>query len=162
MIENDPNFVLQIARPGEASAVQDLVRRAYVKYVARTGHEPKPMTADYDHAVREHQLWILRQADALIAVLELISKSDHLLVENVAVDPGQQGGGIGRRLMAFAEREAERQGYDEIRLYTNAKFVENIALYDSIGYVTSHQEVLGNQTVVFMAKTLSTATQEQN
>ena len=69
---------------------------------------------------------------------------------------------VAGRLMAFAEREAKRQGYGEIRLYTNAKFVENIALYNSIGYVTSHQELFGNQTVVFMAKALSNATQEQN
>ena len=37
--------------------------------------------------------------------------------------------GIGRRMIAFAESEARRLGFAEIRLYTHEKMIENIALY---------------------------------
>jgi ribosomal protein S18 acetylase RimI-like enzyme len=50
------------------------------------------------------------------------------------VSPARQSLGLGRQLLAFAETEALRRGYREIRLYTHQTMVENQRLYASIGY----------------------------
>ena len=49
-----------------------------------------------------------------------------MFVENVAVDPECQGSGLGRRLMAFAEDRARRDGLPRLELYTNVKMTETI------------------------------------
>ena len=113
------------------------------------------MSADYAAAIATHQLWVVDGEAGLAAVLELIPEEDHLLVENIAVDPARQGSGLGRRLMAFAEAEARRQGFREIRLYTNANFAENIAFYRRLGYRVTTQEPYKESIVVFMSKTLA-------
>jgi GNAT superfamily N-acetyltransferase len=64
----------------------------------------------------------------------LLRKADYLLLDNVAVAPERQGSGLGRRLIAFAEAEALRLGYPEIRLYTNAVMHENLSIYTKVGY----------------------------
>lgn len=150
----DPPLGLRRARTEDAPAVTALVRSTYGKYVARIGREPKPMTADYHAAIAAHQLWVLEEADALVAVLELIPAADHMLIENVAVEPARQGRGIGRRLMAFAEAEARRHGLSEMRLYTNDHFTENLALYARLGYRETHREPLKGTALVHMAKRL--------
>ena len=150
----DPPRGLRRARTEDAPAVTALVRSAYGKYVARISREPKPMTADYHAAIVTHQLWVLEEADALVAVLELIPSADHMLIENVAVEPARQGRGIGRRLMAFAEAEARRQGLSEMRLYTNDHFTENLALYARLGYRETDREPLKGTALVHMAKRL--------
>jgi N-acetylglutamate synthase-like GNAT family acetyltransferase len=145
---------LRLARAEDAPAVTALVRAAYGKYVARIGREPKPMVADYRRAIAAHQFWVLEEAGALIAVLELIAEPDHLLIENIAVDPARQGHGLGHRLMDFAETEARRQGFAELRLYTNERFAENLALYGRLGYRTTYLEPLTGTHIVHMAKRL--------
>ena len=145
------------ARPDDASAIAALVNRAYEKYVARIGRKPRPMTADYDAAVTAHQMWVIEDNGAIMAALELIPEKDVLLIENIAVDPAQQGTGLGKRLLAFAEDEARRQGFAALRLYTNEKMTENIALYARYGYRETSRETLRNLHVVHMRKDLSGA-----
>jgi ribosomal protein S18 acetylase RimI-like enzyme len=143
---------LRRARAEDAARVTALVRAAYGKYVERIGREPKPMTADYAHAIAAHQFWVVEEDRALIAALELIAMPDHLLVENVAVDPTRQGRGLGRKLMAFAEVETRRQAQNELRLYTNERFTENIALYERIGFRETHREPFKGTHAVHMSK----------
>lgn len=146
---------LRRATLADAPAIRSLVRAAYEHYVARLGREPQPMTVDYDHAVRVHQIWLLEGADGLRAVLELLPCGDgSLSIENIAVAPAHQKAGIGRRLMAFAEQEARRQGCDSVTLYTNEKMVENIALYTRLGYVETERRTVGDHRRVFMRKDL--------
>ena len=45
---------LRRAVSADASAVRELSRSAYAKWVPLIGREPMPMTADYERAVSEH------------------------------------------------------------------------------------------------------------
>jgi len=80
---------------------------------------------------------------------------DHLLLENIAVRPGAQRAGLGRRLLGLAEQEAARLGLAEIRLYTHVTMTENIAFYQRHGYVITHEAHEDEFHRVFMAKQLA-------
>jgi ribosomal protein S18 acetylase RimI-like enzyme len=142
------------ATAADAGAIRDLTRQAYAKWVPLIGREPKPMTANYDEAVGKHRFDLLSIDGTLAALIETIRETDHLLVENVAVSPAFQGRGLGRKLMAHAEVLARELGFDEIRLYTNQRFAENIALYRRLGYRVDREEVLPVGTVTHMSKRL--------
>ena len=88
---------LRQAADADAPAILTLTRAAYAKWVPVIGREPKPMTADYAAAVRDHRIDLLYLGDDLAALIETIREADHLLIENVAVAPAFQGRGFGRR-----------------------------------------------------------------
>jgi galactokinase len=139
------------ARPDEASTVAALVQRAYAHYVERIGRRPSPMDADYAALAAAGDLWVL---DGLAGVVLLRSAGDHLLLDNLAVDPSLQGGGLGRRLLAFAEEEARRRGLVELRLYTNAAMTENIDLYTRLGWEKYDRGLHGPFARVYFRKCL--------
>ncbi len=136
----------------DTSAIRTVVDAAYSKWVPLIGRKPMPMTADYDALVAAGRVWVMKDGDAVVGVLVLISETDHLLLENVCVAPEQQGQGIGLRLLAFTEEEARRRGCSEVRLYTNVKFEANIALYLRHGYEETHRAGQDGFERVFMRK----------
>lgn len=122
-------------RPADAAdlpAVQRIVQAAYTKYIARIGKPPGPMLDDYAALIRSHAVWV--KGDPIRGAIVLLPEDDHLLLDNVAVDPAAQGQGVGRTLITFAEAEARRRGYREMRLYTHQLMTENIALYSRTGW----------------------------
>lgn len=145
-------MAIRTATEPEADIVRELVHRAYRQYVTLLGRPPLPMTADYLALIEEGVVWVLTQDSAIVGVLVLLDRPDHLLLENVAVDPAHQRNGYGKVLLAFAEREARERGHDQIRLYTNELMTGNIALYRSLGYRETHREEISGRSLVFMAK----------
>lgn len=144
-----------IIRPANATdlpEIERIVRDAYTKYIARIGKAPGPMLDDYAGHVRQHAIWVV--GEPIGGVIVLIGEADHLLLDNIAVDPARQGEGVGRRLMQFAELEAQRRGYRELRLYTHETMVENIALYSRSGWVQTGRGVQDGFARVFFRKTL--------
>jgi GNAT superfamily N-acetyltransferase len=142
------------ATAADAAAIRDLTRSAYAKWVPLIGREPKPMGVDYAAAVRDHIVELLFLGDALSGLAEMIPQPDHLLLENLAVAPTCQGRGLGRALMVRVEAVAAEHGHAEVRLYTNARFTENIALYRRLGYQVDHEEVMPLGVVTHMSKRL--------
>jgi N-acetylglutamate synthase-like GNAT family acetyltransferase len=116
------------------------------------------MLADYATVVSENSTWVLEHDGQCLGVLVLVVKPDHLLLENVAVDPAHQGQGLGRRLLDFAEAEARRLGLAEVRLYTNALMTDNRDLYSRRGYAEYDRRNLDGRDTVFMRKTLMSET----
>lgn len=147
-------LTLRTAVPADAAAIRALTRAAYAKWVPVIGREPKPMGADYEAAVRAHRFDLLYVGDELAALIETIDEADQLLIENVAVSPGHQGRGLGRRLLALAEGLASARGYERIRLYTNQRFEANIALYQRVGYRIDREEAVSAGVVIHMSKAL--------
>lgn len=141
----------------DASAIRELTRAAYAKWVPIAGREPLPMRVDYDRAVVEHRFDLLHLDGTLSALIETVERPDHLLIENVAVLPKHQGKGLGKRLMVHAETLAADAGLDEVRLYTNKLFAENIRLYLRLGYRVDREEALNGGVAVHMSKRLRPA-----
>ncbi len=150
----DDALVFRPAHPGDADAIRGLVLRAYAKWVPVVGREPRPMTADYDRAVLEHDFDLAFAAGALAGLAETELRADHLWIENLAVAPEAQGRGLGRLLLARAETRALSAGRGEIRLLTNSAMLANIALYEHLGYVRTHVEPYAGGSIVHMARTL--------
>jgi GNAT superfamily N-acetyltransferase/DNA-binding HxlR family transcriptional regulator len=151
---------IRAARDADLPAVEDLVRRAYEPYIERIGRRPAPMDDDYAEAIAARRVFVAEErVDAgVLGLLVLIPAGDHLLVENVAVDPARQGKGLGRALLARAETVARRKGLPTLRLYTNAAMHENIALYSSLGWQETGREVVNGFERVFFLKLLDQVT----
>jgi GNAT superfamily N-acetyltransferase len=143
---------LRRATPDDAAAVRALVRASYAKWVPIIGREPVPMTADYDLAVRNHIVDLLFVDDELTALIELVVEPESVLIENVAVRPGEARKGHGRYMMAHAADVARIKGRKRLRLYTNRLMIENIALYERLGYAIDERETTPDgREIVYMS-----------
>lgn len=150
-------FTLRRAVAADAAAVRAVVRDAYAKWVPVIGREPKPMTANYNTAIRLNRVDLAHVEGELAGLIETIDRSDHLLIENVAVAPQQHGQGLGRALMAHAETVARAAGYRQVRLYTNQRFEANVQLYLRLGYSIDREEEGPLGVTVYMSKSLPAA-----
>jgi len=150
--------VIRLAGPDDRHAVEEIVTAAYVHYVERIGKPPAPMLDDYGALIAAGAVHVLDGDDRTVAaIIVLLPKPDHLLLDNVAVRPNRQGRGLGRQMVDFAESEARRLGYPEVRLYTHVTMVENIALYTRLGFVETGRGQEAGYDRIFMTKRLDPA-----
>ena len=145
---------IRAAAADDVSAITEIVYRAYRHYIARMGKPPGPMLEDYAARGLKGVVWVLEEGAAIVGIIVLLPMADYLLLDNVAVSPTRQGSGLGRRLLAFAEVEALRRGYSEIRLHTHQMMAENQRLYASIGYEETGRGTEAGYDRVFMRKQL--------
>lgn len=148
--------MIRRAGPADREAVEAIVEAAYSPYVARIGKPPGPMLDDYGALIAEGAVTVLEEAGRQIAaIIVLLPKPEHVLLDNIAVRPDRQGMGLGRRLVEFAESEARRLGYRELRLYTHEKMTENIGLYTRLGFEETGRGHEAGYDRVFMTKRLT-------
>lgn len=152
MTKGEPT--IRVATATDVPMIASIVQQAYRHYIPRMGKPPGPMLDDYAVRVREGAVWVIEQANAIFGIIVLLPASDYLLLDNIAVAPGRQGLGIGRRLLDFAEAEALRRGYREIRLYTHETMIENQRLYSALGYEETGRATQAGYDRVFMCKQL--------
>ena len=124
---------VRLALPRETVQIAQLALRAYGHYPARIGVRPGPLDAHYSAKVHDDLVWVADRS-AVAGYVILVPHPDHLLIENIAVDPRFQGLGIGRDLMAFAESRAQHLGLTQLRLFTHVAMVENRQFYSRLGY----------------------------
>ena len=145
---------IRAATAADVPAIAEIADEAYRHYIARIGKLPRPMLDDYAARVVEGVVWVLEEGAAIAGIIVLLPMTNYLLLDNIAISPARQGLGLGQRLFAFAEAEAVRRGYSEIRLYTHQTMVENQRLYASIGYEETGRGTEAGYDRVFMRKQL--------
>lgn len=145
---------IHLARHADAPSVERLVHDAYLPYVARIGRPPAPMTVDYGQAIRDGTVWVVEVDGQVRGVLVLIRHVDHLLIDNIAVDPQTRGTGLGHELLQHAEQQARALGLTELRLYTNELMTENLAYYPRRGFRETGRRVHNGYARVYFSKQL--------
>ena len=149
-----PEREIRSATTEDLAIVEDVVREAYEIYVGRIGKSPGPMLDDYAALIDTGAVSVSEIDGRIAGIIVLLEKPDHLLLDNIAVRRKAQGQGLGRRLIAFAEAEARRRGFRELRLYTHVMMVENIALYMRLGFIETGRATEAGYDRVFMTKHL--------
>jgi N-acetylglutamate synthase-like GNAT family acetyltransferase len=147
--------VIRLARPEEAPRLATIVEAAYGPWVPIIGRRPFPMQDDYTARIAAGQAWVLEDAGTIAGLAVIEQEADHLMLDNIAIDPARQGRGDGRLLLDFVEDEARRRGMPEVRLYTNVLMERNIALYARRGYAETERRQEKGFARVFMTKILS-------
>jgi ribosomal protein S18 acetylase RimI-like enzyme len=127
-------LTFRLANAEDIERIRALTLRAYEKWVSITLQKPRPMTADYNASFLINRFDLLLDNGVLVGLVETVRQGDELMIINVAVEPTHQGRGLGRRLMAHAEALAQAASLLATRLYANKLMIENIALYEKLGY----------------------------
>ena len=147
---------IRLATPDDIGAIQHCVNRAYEMYVSRMGGKPAPMLADYAMLVGESAVHVAQVEPMIAGLIVMFPRDNYWFVENIAVDPVFQRKGLGTKLMAFAESEADRHSSTRIELYTNQKMTENLDFYPKLGFERFDERVEDGYRRVYFRKHLRT------
>jgi ribosomal protein S18 acetylase RimI-like enzyme len=123
----------------DAARIGAIARAGYTKYIARIGREPAPMVADFAAAIAAEHVTVIETDGVVAGYMIAWPKSDAYFIENIAIDPAQQGKGLGRQLIDHAVGKARHLHLPAIYLYTNAAMTENLSMYAHFGFVETHR-----------------------
>jgi [ribosomal protein S18]-alanine N-acetyltransferase len=147
--------VCRLVQPSDASALGRLFARLRSHGVEEFFH-PHPLTPQ---AAGERATYLGKDVYCVMAIGEelvgygmLRGWDDGYDIPNlgVAIDPGQQGRGYGRRLMEFLHRLARQRGAKRIRLRVYPENARAVALYQSLGYSLNCNREPDGQIVGFL------------
>ncbi len=137
----------------DLSEIEEVVTASYEKYLPRMDKPPAPLERDYAEAIEKRQVWIV--GSPVQGLVVLINQSEAaLLIENIAVHPSAQGSGLGRRLVEFAEVQATARDLSRLALYTNEAMIENISLYEHLGFAKVDRRTEDGFRRIYMEKSL--------
>lgn len=148
---------IRVAGLADLAAVARITTAAYEPYVADLGAPPLPMTDDHAARITHGETFLAMTSAHAAGLIILETHPDHVLIFSIAVDPAEQGRGIGGALLGFAEDHATAAGRVELRLYTNARMTRNITIYHAHGYREVGRRAHPHRTgwvLVDMAKSL--------
>ncbi len=146
------DWTIRKARISDAAALGQCMADAFAGPSAQLGGDPlPPMVANYEKEIQDYLIFVAHADTEIIGGLVLVPKPNHLLVGIVAVIPKAQGMGIGKALLAFAEKQSEKMRLPELRLVTHIALSDNIAFYKRLDWTKTRR----TNTRVFMSKSLT-------
>lgn len=139
------SWTFRRAEQADCAALTACIDAAYAEHAERISDLPA-VSEDMSGEIARHQVWVAVIAGTVAGGLVLVPEDGLMRLANVAVDPGYQGIGLGRALIAHAEEQAREQGFAEMRLTTHALMSANIGLYRRLGW--QEVERRGNAVVM--------------
>ena len=147
-------MILRRATDEDCDALQSLQAAAYAENARILGATPKPLQADYAKILREMEVWLAGPREKPEGALVLEFRGADMLIWSVATHPNARGTGVGRGLLALAEKRARDEKRGVIRLYTASVYLSNIDWYARNGFAEESREVLDDRVLVNMIKKL--------
>lgn len=131
---------IRLANLADQTTIENIANDAYTLYLERMDKKPFPMIDDYKAHIEAKHAYVLEDKGEIVGYIVLTPEDEkNLLLDNIGVSPRFQKKGYGKKLMLFAEKWAEEQGYASIILYTNIVMRENLVYYSKLGYTETHR-----------------------
>lgn len=151
----EPDAIIEHAMRADAAAILDLQKLAYASEAQLYGDRGlPPLTQSLDSLRAEFAETVVLKAVAAGVIIGSVRArriGDTWQIGRLVVHPDFQGQGLGTRLLRAIERESGDSR--KLELFTGHRSAGNIRLYERLGYVRSHEQVLSPAiTLVFMEK----------
>jgi N-acetylglutamate synthase-like GNAT family acetyltransferase len=124
--------LIRRAIPPDASAVSELLRRAFHEFKPR--HTPEAFVATVQPEsgfltrLQEGSLWVAENDLSVIGTASAVLSDHFVMVRGMAADPEARGLRIGRVLLTLTENFARDRGANRMFLYTTAFLLQAIRL----------------------------------
>lgn len=147
-------MILKRATDADRDALSALQRAAYAENEKILGATPIPLAADYAQILDEMEVWLAGARENPDGALILQFRPEDMLIWSVSTHPRARGTGVGRGLLALAEKRARDEKRAIVRLYTASVYLTNLDWYARHGFVEESRETLADHTKVNMIKKL--------
>ncbi|GHC47837.1 GNAT family N-acetyltransferase [Neogemmobacter tilapiae] len=150
--------LIRQAVAADEAVLRRCVEAAFAPYVERIGRRPAPMDADFAGQIAAGQIRVATDPlGHVVGYVTFFPQGDQMLLDALAVLPTAAGRGVGKKLVACCEDKTRAEGLAKVTLCTNAKMVENLAIYPHLGYVETGRGVEDGFDRVFFEKSLAPA-----
>jgi predicted N-acetyltransferase YhbS len=126
------------AREEEAEAIASLIHRAFAAYRGKLQPEPSALRESADSirsALKNETVLVARRCGRIVGCVSVQRRADLVYARRLAVEPAEQGCGIGRALMAEAEGLARQVGWSRLVVETRLALTGNRAFFRVLGFV---------------------------
>lgn len=147
-------MILRRASEDDCDALGALQHAAYEENARMLGATPIPLQADYARILRDMEVWLAGPRNDPDGALVLEFRPDDMLIWSVATHPKARGTGVGRGLLALAEKRARDEKRKAMRLYTASLYLSNIDWYARHGFVEESRQAQSDRVIVHMLKTI--------
>lgn len=140
---DQPEAIIRGARPGDARAIEEVIQRAYAEYRGRVKPPFQALSATAEEIAAEIRVpgrgyLVAEVGPDIVGALRYrrmkVNGRRVMELSRLAVDPDYRQLGLGRRLMAEAERRALRAGITELRGNVRAVLKGLLDYYGRMGF----------------------------
>jgi len=129
---------LRMAQIEDSTAIADLLREAFEEfrfgYTDEAFREVTPPVEVIEKRFDEGPIWVAQSFGRIIGTVSTLPEPEWLYIRSMAVSPGIQGLGIGKRLLSEVEDFALNEGFEKLFLYTTHFSLPAIRLYEKLGF----------------------------
>lgn len=150
---------LRAVEPFDWQELLALIRRAFKGMEGRIDPPSSlhHLTAEgIAEQARSGEVWVI--GDPVVACVFLTVKPGRLYLGKLAVEPGMQGRGYGKTLIALAEIRCRALGLPVLELETRVELVENHAVFQRLGFTETGRKAhagFDRPTSITFAKALT-------
>ena len=122
----------------DVSAIKLIARKSFERYVPLIGKPPAPMNADFSVHVLKATVFIAqseKKQGSVLGYAIILQKDEAWLLDNIAVSPEAQGGGVGSALIAACKTFLQKRGVQRYHLHTDEAMEQNLTWNPEIGFV---------------------------
>jgi ribosomal protein S18 acetylase RimI-like enzyme len=152
MTDEKPDLQIRIATPADASAIEAVLREAFVEYRASYTAEAFAATTPSGEQIRsrmeEGPVWVAVLGGVVVGTVSVVARGESLYVRGMAVSPAARGRRLGEALLQQVEEFAATQGCGRLWLSTTPFLSRAIQLYERAGFRRSDEgphELCGTQ-----------------